>query len=80
MDLIYLFQANIKLSATQLQPAESVDITVDAKCNSYIGLLGIDQSVNLLKSGEKRIYTLKTKDGKIPTLVTYNRNNYPAHQ
>jgi CD109 antigen len=46
-------QADIKLSATQLEPGKSVGITVDSKCNSYIGLLGIDQSVKLLKSGEK---------------------------
>jgi CD109 antigen len=46
-------QANIKLSAKQLEPGNSVDITVDTKCNSYVGLLGIDQSVDLLKSGEK---------------------------
>jgi hypothetical protein len=46
-----LFQANVKMSAAQLAPGDKVDITVDTKCNSYVGLLGIDQSVMLLRSG-----------------------------
>jgi hypothetical protein len=46
------FQANIKLSAPLLQPGNVFDITVDTKCNSYVGLLGIDQSVMLLGTGK----------------------------
>jgi hypothetical protein len=38
------FQANIKLSSSLVEPGNNVDITVDTKCNSYVGLLGVDQN------------------------------------
>jgi hypothetical protein len=46
--LMVLFQANIKLSSSQVEPGNNVDITVDTKCNSYVGILGVDQSVDRL--------------------------------
>jgi hypothetical protein len=46
-----LFQANIKLSAALLEPGNKVDITVDTKCNSYVGILGVDQSLMMMKNG-----------------------------
>ena len=44
-------QINLHLPLNQTKPGENVTITVDAKENSYVGLLGVDQSVLLLKSG-----------------------------
>lgn len=41
----------IGLSTEQAKPGDDIEITVDANPNSYIGLLGVDQSVLLLKSG-----------------------------
>jgi len=34
-----------------VEPGKTVDVTVKAKPNSYVGVLGVDQSVLLLKSG-----------------------------
>ncbi|XP_070496240.1 CD109 antigen-like [Chironomus tepperi] len=42
---------NLNLSSDQLQPGQNITITVDSTPNSFIGLLGVDQSVLLLKSG-----------------------------
>jgi CD109 antigen len=39
------------LSSEQGKPGEQVSITVSTKPNSYVGLLGVDQSVLLLKKG-----------------------------
>lgn len=41
----------IELSADQTTPGQEVDITVISKPNSYVGLLGVDQSVLLLRRG-----------------------------
>lgn len=35
----------------ETQPGNNVDITIRTKPNSYVGLLGVDQSVLLLRSG-----------------------------
>ncbi|XP_026469847.1 LOW QUALITY PROTEIN: CD109 antigen-like [Ctenocephalides felis] len=42
---------DIKLSTQEAEPGSKLDISIKAKPNSYVGLLGIDQSVLLLKSG-----------------------------
>ncbi|KAJ9579454.1 hypothetical protein L9F63_024436, partial [Diploptera punctata] len=42
---------NINVKPTETNPGGNVEMTVEAKPNSYVGLLGIDQSVLLLKSG-----------------------------
>ncbi|KAL7015211.1 hypothetical protein ACKWTF_016343 [Chironomus riparius] len=42
---------NLHLSSEQVKPGENVTITVDSTPNSFVGLLGIDQSVLFLKSG-----------------------------
>jgi hypothetical protein len=39
------------LSADQAKPGEMVNLTVTSDSNSLVGLLGVDQSVLLLKSG-----------------------------
>lgn len=41
----------IELSTNEIEPGENVNITVKSEPNSYVGLLGIDQSVRLLKTG-----------------------------
>lgn len=41
----------VDTSATQARPGENIDITVSTKPGSYVGLLGVDQSVILLKDG-----------------------------
>lgn len=44
-------QINLELSSDQGKPGDQVSITVNTKPNSYVGLLGVDQSVLLLKTG-----------------------------
>lgn len=39
------------MSAEQSKPGELINLTVNADANSYVGLLGVDQSVLLLKTG-----------------------------
>lgn len=39
------------MSTKQARPGQEVDITVISKPNSYVGLLGVDQSVLLLRKG-----------------------------
>jgi hypothetical protein len=43
----------VKISANseETQPGTDVELTFEAKPNSYVGILGVDQSVLLLKSG-----------------------------
>jgi CD109 antigen len=45
------FQIDISLSKEQVKPGENVEITISTKPNSLVGLLGVDQSVLVLKSG-----------------------------
>ncbi|KAG5674651.1 hypothetical protein PVAND_004605 [Polypedilum vanderplanki] len=42
---------DINLSQDEAQPGDEMKITVSTKPNSYVGLLGVDQSVLLLKKG-----------------------------
>jgi Alpha-2-macroglobulin bait region domain len=46
-----LNHVEVKLSANQLKPGENLDITVKSKQNSFVGLLGVDQSVLVLRKG-----------------------------
>ena len=41
----------LELSTLQAKPGQNLDITINTNPNSYVGLLGVDQSVLLLKSG-----------------------------
>lgn len=41
----------VQLSKTESKPGKDVDITISTNPDSYVGLLGVDQSVLLLKSG-----------------------------
>lgn len=42
----------LQLSTQRAGPGQDITITVNTKPNSYVGLLGVDQSVLLLKKGE----------------------------
>lgn len=44
-------QVELDVSTRETRPGREVDITVISKPNSYIGLMGIDQSVLLLRKG-----------------------------
>lgn len=44
-------QVQLDLSTMQASPGQDIDITISSKPNSYIGLLGVDQSVLLLRKG-----------------------------
>lgn len=39
------------MTPDSVEPGKAVDIVVKAKPNSYVGVLGVDQSVLLLKTG-----------------------------
>lgn len=41
----------VDLSKAESKPGEEINITVKANPNSFVGLLGVDQSMMLLKSG-----------------------------
>lgn len=41
----------MKLSSSQTEPGKNLDITVSSNPKSFVGLLGVDQSVLLLKKG-----------------------------
>lgn len=41
----------IELSKEKAKPGEDISLTISTKPNSLVALLGVDQSVNLLKSG-----------------------------
>lgn len=44
-------QIDVELSKNQAKPGENLEISVITKPNSFVGLLGVDQSVLLLKKG-----------------------------
>lgn len=41
----------LETSLTHARPKQMVDITISTRPKSYVGILGVDQSVLLLKSG-----------------------------
>jgi Alpha-2-macroglobulin bait region domain len=51
IEVLFVYQINLELSSQQSKPGEQVSIKVSTKPNSYVGLLGVDQSVLLLKKG-----------------------------
>ncbi|XP_055599432.1 thioester-containing protein 1 allele R1-like isoform X15 [Uranotaenia lowii] len=61
----------VTLSKSQAKPAEDVDITIDTNSDSYVGLLGVDQSVLLLKSGNDL-----TSDKVFNELKMYEERSY----
>uniref|UniRef100_A0A1A9W1S9 TEP1-F n=1 Tax=Glossina brevipalpis TaxID=37001 RepID=A0A1A9W1S9_9MUSC len=63
----------------EAKPGEEISLEVKTDPNSYIGLLGVDQSVLLLKSGNDLDFDAILKDLQSHnTVVNYNWNNkYP---
>jgi hypothetical protein len=50
--LIFLPKVKLELSTLQAGPGQNLDITINTNPNSFVGLLGVDQSVLLLKKGK----------------------------
>lgn len=50
--LRFRLQVTLKTSAAEKKPGEKVDITISTKPSSNVCILGVDQSVVLLKSGK----------------------------
>ncbi|XP_054164406.1 CD109 antigen-like isoform X2 [Oppia nitens] len=51
VDGVFQTQVTINTNVKQTKPGAMVNVRVDTKPNAYVGVLGIDQSVLLLKSG-----------------------------
>lgn len=49
--ILYIFQVSVKTDMKDTKPGGLVSVSVETKPNAVVGLLGIDQSVLLLKSG-----------------------------
>lgn len=61
----------IKLPKTEAQPGDNISIEVMTNPNSYVGVLGVDQSVLLLKQNDGL-----TRDGAIQELSEYEKHLY----
>ncbi|XP_058061517.1 thioester-containing protein 1 allele R1-like isoform X2 [Anopheles bellator] len=61
----------VTLSKEQSKPGQDVEITVSTNPDSYVGLLGVDQSVLLLKSGNDI-----TKEDVFSELEKYEERSY----
>ncbi len=61
----------MELSTQQAKPGDDLKISVSTKPNSYVGLLGVDQSVLLLKKGNDL-----EKSEVFEQLEGYNTRNY----
>lgn len=46
-----ILKVDLEVNPMETQPGNNVDITIRTKPNSYVGVLGVDQSVLLLRSG-----------------------------
>lgn len=66
---LYL-QVDIKPVTDEVGPGDNIDLTITAKPNSYIGLLGVDQRSLLLKSGNDINYEQVRKE-----LMSYDVND-----
>ncbi|XP_035781240.1 CD109 antigen-like isoform X7 [Anopheles albimanus] len=65
----------VTLSKEQTKPGQDVEITVSTNPDSYVGLLGVDQSVLLLKSGNDI-----TKDQVFSELEKYEERSYAFYR
>ncbi|XP_062547422.1 thioester-containing protein 1 allele R1-like isoform X2 [Armigeres subalbatus] len=65
----------LQMSKTETKPGQDVDITISTNPDSYVGLLGVDQSVLLLKSGND-LTTGKVFDD----LKTYEEASYREYR
>lgn len=44
-------QIEVEISKNEVKPGADLDITVNTNLGSFVGLLGVDQSVLIMKSG-----------------------------
>lgn len=70
----------IEVNADQASPGQEVDITVISKPNSYVGLLGVDQSLLLLRKGndleKAEIFDELAQYEKKNSMNRMNENNW----
>ncbi|XP_015784901.1 CD109 antigen isoform X1 [Tetranychus urticae] len=73
IDVGGIFRTNVEVSASteKAKPGEKVDIKVKTNSNAYVAVLGLDESVLLLKSGNDI-----TRDDVTNELATYDSNYY----
>ncbi|XP_049282260.1 CD109 antigen isoform X8 [Anopheles funestus] len=65
----------VSLSKDQTKPGQDVEISISTNPDSYVGLLGVDQSVLLLKSGNDI-----TKDQVFSELEKYEERSYEYYR
>lgn len=78
----YFLQANITLSSYEVKPKLNVSVSVASKPLSYIGLLAVDQSVLLLKSGndiDKASVSDELKQYLYTTEYNYDYSEYETY-
>ncbi|XP_014214992.1 CD109 antigen-like isoform X2 [Copidosoma floridanum] len=64
---------DIKTVPGEVEPGDNVDLTITAKPNSYVGILGVDQRSLLLKSGNDITYDQVRRE-----LMSYDSNGEPS--
>lgn len=65
----------VKLSASETQPGQNVSIDVITHPDSYVGLIGIDQSVLLLKKNDGL-----TKEDVFNEMNSYQNSNFGGYR
>jgi len=72
------FQVKINTNSEEAQPGMDVELTVETKPNSFVGILGLDQSVLLLKSGND---ITEVNDKTVVYFMSYHLRNFlfPSH-
>jgi len=75
---LFFFQVKINTNSEETQPGMDVELTVETKPNSYVGILGVDQSVLLLKSGND---ITEVNDKTVVCFMPYHLRNVlvPSH-
>lgn len=75
-----IIQIDIELSEDQAKPGENLNIVINTKPNSYVGILGVDQSVLLLKKGnDLEKSTIFDELDKYNEKTRFNRRWYGDH-
>lgn len=62
----------VQVAPASVEPGKAVDIVVKAKPNSYVGVLGVDQSVLLLRTGNDITKVASVCFSKVPNKVKPN--------
>ncbi|KAK6619003.1 hypothetical protein RUM44_003385 [Polyplax serrata] len=73
-DTILQNYVNIEAKPSTTEPGKPVELTIQAKPNSYVGVLGIDQSVLLLKTGNDI-----TQDDVLQELHSYDSGDHSPY-